>query len=79
MLTTNVESDDPWYVTQQKTEESKKSHQRKELMDPLNDMKKYLGEKRKSSDKDSFRSPAAEKKKRLEPARSSPNKVCVCI
>lgn len=68
-----TESDDPWYITHKKTEESKKSHHRKEMMDPLNDMKKYLGEKKKSSEK-AF---PQEKRKCLETAHShSPAQVC---
>ncbi len=49
MKTLYSESDDPWYITDKKEEASSKSASRKELMDPINEMKHYLGAKRKCS------------------------------
>ena len=53
LLPNFIESDDPWYVTKKKTEESAKSNRKKQLMDPMNDMKHYLGTKRKCTDESS--------------------------
>lgn len=41
------ESDDPWYVTERREEESSKSKHRKEIIDPVNDMNRYLAVKKK--------------------------------
>ena len=43
------ESDDPWYSKSKKAEESAKSKRRKELMDPLNDMKRFVSQTKKLS------------------------------
>ena len=45
----NSESDDPWYSKSKKAEESAKSKRRKELMDPLNDMKRFVSQTKKLS------------------------------
>lgn len=42
-----AESDDPWYVAEKKAKDSAKSDRRKDAMDPMNDMKRYLGAKKK--------------------------------
>ena len=44
------EDSDPWYVKRRKTEDSKKSEQRKERMDPLKDMKHYVTAKKKCTE-----------------------------
>ena len=46
------ESDDPWYISDRKKEVNLKSATRKELMDPMNEMKHYLGVKRKCAKED---------------------------
>ena len=46
----HTESDDPWYSKSKKAEESAKSKRRKELMDPLNDMKRYVSQTKKLSE-----------------------------
>ena len=43
-----LESEEPWYVSKKTTEESAKSKQRKEAMDPMNQMKEYLTKKQKA-------------------------------
>ena len=45
-----TESDDPWYSKSKKAEESAKSKRRKELMDPLNDMKHFVSQTKKLSE-----------------------------
>ena len=45
-----TESDDPWYSKSKKAEESAKSKRRKELMDPLNDMKRFVSQTKKLSE-----------------------------
>lgn len=44
-----IESDDPWYSKSKVAEESAKSKRRKELMDPLNDMKRFVTQTKKHS------------------------------
>lgn len=46
----HIESDDPWYSKSKKGEESAKSKRRKELMDPLNDMKRFVSQTKKLSE-----------------------------
>lgn len=41
------ESDDPWYISGKKDEASSRSAKKKELMDPINEMERCLGAKRK--------------------------------
>ena len=45
-----TESDDPWYSKSKKAEESAKSKRRKELMDPFNDMKRFVSQTKKLSE-----------------------------
>ena len=45
-----IESDDPWYSKSKKADESAKSKKRKELMDPLNDMKRFVSQTKKLSE-----------------------------
>ena len=44
-----TESDDPWYSKSKGTAESAKSKRLKELMDPLNDMKRFVTQTKKLS------------------------------
>ena len=44
-----TESDDPWYSKSKKADESAKSKRRKERMDPLNDMKRFVSQTKKLS------------------------------
>lgn len=43
-----LESEEPWYSHKKSAEESAKSKQRKELMDPMNKIKEFLVKKRKA-------------------------------
>lgn len=45
-----LESDDPWYSKSKVSEEGAKSKRLKELMDPLNDMKRFVSQTKKLSD-----------------------------
>lgn len=44
-----LESDDPWYSKSKVSEEGAKSKRLKELMDPLNDMKRFVSQTKKLS------------------------------
>ena len=49
ILLLSTESDDPWYSKSKKADESAKSKRRKERMDPLTDMKRFVAQTKKLS------------------------------